>query len=404
MARPDFRKAGWIIAAAVHLGMHRIRTWLQAWWPGSEAGREIVETLLWTRVGLLLAGWVALALLPWQYLSPTFNTSSSPWILMWVRWDGIWYTQIAQHGYWTQALAFFPLYPLLIAVGHFVFRLGYDASAVVVANVSLLLFVFTLYHLVRETFDDTLARRAVWLVLIFPSAFFLSAAYTESLFLWLSTATFLALKRRRFVAAGIFGMLATLTRNEGLFLALAFFVVYYRDFGWRWRWQILGVLPIGLGLAAFMTYQWIDFGTPLAFMQAQAYWGRHITWPVLGFFWAVRTIWNGSPLQPNAVLSMIDLLAAISAGLLWIYGLKHRLPWDWLVYWAVLWLVDVSAPVASGESPLLSMSRLVLVIFPMFVTLAMLAERESWRRFLGFVLPMLQVVFFVTFATWHWIA
>ncbi len=384
--------------------MGRIRTWFRAWWPEGKAGRQLWQNLLFSRLALVLVGWIALAELPWQYYSPTYNSTQNPLLLMWIRWDALWYTGIASHGYWTQALAFFPLYPLLIAGGHFVLRMSFDLSAVVVSNVAMVLFMVTFYRLVREYYPETVARRSIWMALMFPTAFYLSAGYTESVFLWLTTAAFLASRRKQFWWAGIYGLLATLTRNEGVFVAFPFLWAYYQQYRFRITRRLLPIFLIPLAMVLFMVYQWRDFGNPLGFMAAQSYWGRHITWPWVGIFLAIGTIWQGGPLQPNAVLSMIDLVAAVASGVLWVYGFRRRMPPDWLSYWGVLWLIDISAPVPSGQSPLLSMSRLVLVLFPSFVALGILARNSGWRRMLQWILPSLQVVFFVLFATWHWIA
>ena len=381
-----------------------IRRRLKAWWPEGRAGRQLWQHLLFSRLALVLVGWIALALLPWQYYSPTYDTTSNPLILMWIRWDALWYTGIAAHGYWTQALAFFPLYPMLIAVGHFLLHLPVDVSAVVVSNVAMVLFVVTFYRLVSEYYGGLTARRSVWMALMFPTAFYMSAGYTESLFLWLTCAAFLASAKRQFWWAGVYGLFATLTRNEGLFVAFPFLWAYYQKHGFRLTRDIIPIFLIPLGLVIFMVYQWRDFGNPLGFMAAQSLWGRHITWPWNGIFMAIGTIWKGGPLQPNTILSMIDLVAALSSGALWVYSLKRRFPPDWLVYWGVLWLIDVAAPAPQGQSPLLSMSRLVLALFPSFVALGILARNSVWRRMLQWVLPSLQVVFFVIFATWHWIA
>lgn len=384
--------------------MRQLRLILTQWWPAGKAGRELWQNIVFSRLALVAVGWIALAELPWQYVSPTFNTTQNPLLLMWIRWDALWYTGIAAHGYWTQALAFFPLYPLIIAGGHFIFRMSFDLSAVVMSNVAMVLFLVTFFRLVREYYPESVARRAVWYALIFPTAFFLSAAYTESLFLWLTTAAFLFSRREKFWVAGVFGFFAALTRNEGVFVAIPFLWAYYQKYRYRLTRDIVPIFFIPLAILILMLYQWRDFGNPLGFMAAQAYWGRQITWPWVGIFLALRAIFEGGPLQPDAVLSMIDLLAALTSGVLWIYGFRRRMPLDWLVYWAVLWLIDISAPDPSGQSPLLSMSRLVLVLFPSFVALGILAKNSGWRRMLQWLLPFLQVIFFVIFATWHWIA
>lgn len=234
--------------------------------------------------------------------------------------------------------------------------------------------------------------------------FFMSAAYTEGLYMFLSTTVFWLAYRKKFWAAGIFGMLAALTRNEGAFTVIPILWSYYQSYGWTIKKSLWSVLLVPAGIVAFMIYQWRDFGSPLAFIAAQSYWGRQITWPWVGIFLAIKTIWHGSPLQPSTILSMIDLCAALIFMILWIFAWRRKFPVDWLAYWGILLLIDISAPDIHGRSPLLSMSRLVLILFPGFVMLGILAKHESWNRFFQWLLPMLQVTFFLIFATWHWIA
>lgn len=380
------------------------RKWVNRWWPEGADGQELFHLLLFSRLALLAAGWVGLARLPWNFYSPTYNVSPDPLVVMWIRWDALWYTGIAVHGYWSQALTFFPLYPLLIAGVHWITFLPIDVAALVVSNAAMVAYLVVLFRLVAETYNRELAVGAASMALLFPTAFFLSAAYTESLFLFLSVSAFWAARRRRFWWAALWGGLATLTRNEGVFLVIPMLWAYYKEYGWTWRRPLWSVLAIPAALGAFMVYQWADFGNPLAFVHAQAYWGRHITWPWVGIFLALKAVWSASPLQAEGVLSMIDLVAALSSMALWVYSWRHKLPFDWMAYWGILLIIDVSAPDPSGQSPLLSMSRLVLILFPAYVALAMLARRPSWKRFLHWMLPMLQVAFFLVFATWHWIA
>jgi Gpi18-like mannosyltransferase len=388
------------------------RRWKSEWWPEPDAARTLWEQLAFSRLALVALGWVALGLLPWQYVSPTYNVTTFPPVLMWIRWDALWYIDIANHGYWTAALAFFPLYPLVVAGVHWATGLTTPVAALVASNLALVGTVGALWLLVREYYPRAVADRAVTLLLMFPTAFYLSAAYTESLFLFTTVTAFLLAKRRRLWAAGVVGALAALTRNQGILTFLPILAAYGEQYGWKradggWNWRRWEILSAGipfLGLATYMVWQWVIFHSPLTFLSSEADWGRHVTWPWVGIAAAVATIWNGSPLQPAAVLSMIDLLFTLGFLVLWWVGRRQALPWSWLIYWALLWLIDVTAPDLYGESPLLSMSRLVLVIFPAFVTLGIITERPGWNRWCQWLFPMLQAVFFTIFATWHWIA
>ncbi len=371
--------------------------------PRSEL-REIVGLFVISRMTLVVVGWVALGRIPWGYYSPAYNLSQKAWLVMWLRWDALWYIRIARFGYFqTKALAFFPTYPLLIRAVHIVTRMPFDVSALVVANVMTIAFLVVFRALLAEYFPQAVRSRTLWAVLAFPTAFFLSAAYTEATFLFFSVTVFWLARRRRFWWGGAVAVFAVLTRNEGVFTVIPLLWQYYEAYGWRWRWNLLSVLLIPVAMFAFMGFQWQHFGNPLAFVAAQSAWGRHISPPWVGPWLAVQRIWLGNSLQASTVLSMIDLSFGLTSAALWMYS-RRRLPTDWMIYWAVLLLIDFSAPSPYGRSPLLSMSRLVLILFPMFAAVGILTENTTWQKMANWLFPMLQAVFFTIFATWHWIA
>lgn len=382
-----------------------MKAWLAERWRDPERGwREILETYVMSRFALVLVGMVALGRLPWGHYSPTYNVSPRPWIVMWIRWDALWYLHIARYGYdRPDALAFFPAYPMLVRFAHLGLGLSFPIAALVVSNGLAIGFLFAFWALLADYFPQAVRSRALYAAVAFPSAFFLSAAYTESTFLFFAIMVFLLAKRRRFWWAGAFAFGAALTRNEGVFTVVPILWQYYRAYGLRVRWELASVMTVPLAILGFMAFQWRYFGNPLAFVELQSAWGRHITWPFVGPWLAVKNIWSGATLQPATVLSMIDLSSGLASAALWVYSLR-KLPGDWMAFWAILWLVDVSAPNPYGRSPLLSMSRLVLVLFPAFAGLGVLTENSSWRRLVNWLFPLLQAIFFTIFATWHWIA
>ena len=157
--------------------------------------RVAAVPFLATRLPLLLAGVLSVALLPvsryvesyWliKGLDRAFDAFS--------RWDAWHYTRIALTGYVEgdpSRTAFFPLFPTLIRIlAELVGRTdrpGLFAAAVVVANIGLLLATMVLIALVRLDLDASDARRAAWYLLVFPTSLFLSAGYSESVFLLLT--------------------------------------------------------------------------------------------------------------------------------------------------------------------------------------------------------------------------
>src|SRR5882762_739002 len=109
----------------------------------------------------------------------------------WNRWDALVYIRIAQSGYHPPFdLAFFPLYPLLIAaIAHFLGSWSYFAVGMLLSNGMLLGAMFIIYELAKEMGGDQVARRTLLYLCIFPTAFFFFTAYNESLFILLTAAT-----------------------------------------------------------------------------------------------------------------------------------------------------------------------------------------------------------------------
>ena len=394
------------------------QAWLTAW-------RALWPDLLWSRVALVAVGFIALAFFPWVYVSPTYNVSRDPVVLMFTRWDAMWYIDIARRGYWFKALAFFHLYPAAIAGVRWLTGASAAWSALILSNLALVGTVAVFWRLVREYYGAPVASRTTRWLLLFPTAFFLSAAYTESLFLLGVVLTFwLAGPRQKIWWAGLTGFLAALTRNQGVLLVVPLLGAYWRVVHadttaprfWRWvRVELLALAMPVAGLLAFAGWQALVFHRADAFLAVQAAWGRAVEPPWVGMVAAIGNVLAGGPLQAPTILSMMDLLAALGFLGLLVVGVRQRLPWTWLAFAGAAWLMDVSAPALGGESPLLSMTRLVLVLFPGFVSLALVTESASqpnasaWRAgtvgtMWPWVLPMMQAMFFAIFATWRWVA
>ncbi len=130
--------------------------------------------------------------------------------------------------------------------------------------------------------NTEMSWRAQWYCLLavalFPTTFFFRAAYSESLFILLVGLFLLGIARHwpLEVLAGIAG-LATATRGPGVALTLPLVVYAWRRLEGR-TFVKRGALVAGLamlscwGLLAFMAYQWVEFGDPLAFAKVQYYW------------------------------------------------------------------------------------------------------------------------------------
>lgn len=145
-----------------------------------------------------------------------------------VAWDGTWYRDIALYGYDAlpdAALRFFPAYPLVARAVAWPFGGGSGAvswSLVLIANVCAVAAGILMWRLVvSERGDRELAGRSVVALTLFPTAFVLTWAYSEGMFLVGAVGLFLGVRTRRWWWAAAAGFLAGASRPLGVFLALA---------------------------------------------------------------------------------------------------------------------------------------------------------------------------------------
>jgi Gpi18-like mannosyltransferase len=153
-------------------------------------------------------------------------------------------------------------------------------AGVALSNVAFFFALAIVYRSVDRRVDADAARWATIVLGTFPFAIFTGVVYTEALFLCLSAAALDNFDGKRYLVAGIFGALASATRVVGVMLVPAMLFAWLRDR--RDRGALAAAVLSGAGLACFMLYQYVHFGTPLAFIAAQHYWmsfpGSATTW------------------------------------------------------------------------------------------------------------------------------
>ena len=338
----------------------------------------------------------------------------------WAHWDGAWYSEIATRGYGARApesTAFFPLYPLFVRSG--ISLVG--GPAVWGVLISLLCTAFALYFVYRiaENLYGAGAARASTLALaFFPTAFFLNAVYTEALFLALTAgAVWAARVRGNLLLAGLFGALATASRNLGVLLLIPLCLEWVRrrqTFGLR---GLAGLAVVPSGLVAYALFLRQRFGDPLVFASQQsAYWERELTGPLttLGRAWRDAgagmkyvldppALFLGAPAGPSLEASnTLNLVFLVFFLLVVLVGFVV-LPQDLSVYTALVVLLPVLTP--APQFPLMSLPRFVLGAFPVFLVLGYLLSRSRLALVSYLVLAGgLGIALTALFTTWRWVA
>ncbi len=302
---------------------------------------------------------------------------------VWTRWDGGTYTHIAAAGYPSLVdVAFFPLFPLL---EHIVMPLTGgvpSAAGLLIANVSSLAAVLGLAAYVRGLgWQSATAVLTVGLFLAFPTAFFAAAPYTEGLFLALVIWSLRALQTRNYLLAGVLGLFASATRQAGVLLVVPFLIEYLRLHDWKPRSllgpQILWCALIPLGLVAYMAYLVSRGLSPLAFAQVEHAWGRNPAPPwvsVAAGFRMVAISW-GTPEVRRHILDLASVLLMLALCVYgWVTSIRRRefALMAGLAFCSLALIMSISAP--DSTWPLLSQSRYMLEMLPLFAVLARLLQ------------------------------
>ena len=323
---------------------------------------------------LLLLGIAGLSLLIVR--KGDFFTSPSGILDWFLRWDTGWYLGIANEGYsYTpgaqSSVAFFPLYPAVIALLGKILG-GPVIAGYLVSNLALYGALVFLWKWIRyEYADSKLATNGCWFLLIGPVSFFFSTLYTESTFLFFSVGCLYFGRNQKWLAAGLLGYGASLTRNIGIFLVPALLWEYYN--AWRHAEPsarrisfstIACCLLPGLGLATYMAYLWNAFGDPLAFSRVQHAWARKLTFP-----WKVFYPWRIASMEPFYCYWFLGVVAstlfAIAAGF-------------WLrVRFATMLIIIVPLLLYFSTNNLESIPRYISILFPLYLIAALLS-RKSW--------------------------
>ncbi len=291
-------------------------------------------------------------------------------------WDGAFYRDLAERSYGeapAEALRFFPLLPWLGRGLGMVLLGRSDVALLVLVNLAALTAAALLHRLVLvERGDASLARRAAWLLALFPGSFVLVFAYAEALMLVATIGAFLAARTGRWGWAAAAGFAAGLSRPLGAVLALALLVEAVR--GWRHagrRDRLLRLVataaPVG-GLVAFLGFATTTGAGWLEPLRIQEPFRGELVDPLSRLVRAVADLAGAERLgdglhAPFAVGFVI--LAVVVA---------RRLPASFTIFAATI------VAVALAAENLNSLERYALSAFPLVIALATVTRRSPWDR------------------------
>ncbi len=316
-------------------------------------------------------------------------------ISIWNTWDTHHYLNIAKEGYSSSMvdekhllIVFFPLYPFLIKIFSLVFQ-DHLLSALLVSNIAYIFAVFYLYKLVHIDFEKEDALRSIIYFSIFPTAYFLHAAYTESLFLALTLASFYYARKDRWALSGVIGMLAAATKITGIILLPVLVIEYLSQREYKKeniRKDILWILVIAIGFVLYLVLNYITYGDPLKFLEIQGeHWSKSLAIPTKGFLNAWVGIFGRTP-EYSMSVGLFEIVFSVLGLILIIYSF-FRLRFSYSLYALATWLIITSTSFWQ------SIPRYTLTIFPIFIALAIIGRRKE----INYIIIFLSLIFYALF-------
>lgn len=388
-----------------------------------------------TRLLLVLTGFAALTLFPahpvesWMGLSfPDHNLIDG-----WVRWDSFWYESIIDPhprfvpSYLSNA-NFFPFYAWVSWIAALPFRPFLDLEhaffigGLIVSSVSFVLGLKAVERFTTAVAGPEAAMRTVWLIAVFPFSFFFTAVYSDALYFCLCAWSITLAVEGRWYPACALAAMAMMTRIPGIALLPALGIEYWRQASrptgerenGRTGGQANGIVSVRtLAYLAILAsgpiviasyYQW-RYGNPLEFLHArQVGWNRASG--LAGYardfnYFFEPPIFNCTGVAdcikefaPTRALLGVTYLLLLPASIAVVLSGARTMG----VAATTFALVSIALALPNGFD---GVGRFTLVLFPFFVSLALLLRRRAAFVTVCVLCVPLLLLFFAQFARWR---
>lgn len=311
--------------------------------------------------------------------------------------DGAHYHFLAVNGYGSQLISdtgipgealyvFFPAYPFLARM---ISMTGLDLriAFVLLSNVFQIVSAFLLY---RITDDKEAASRSVILFFMSVDSVFFGAAYTESMFIFLTLLAYILYREgKNAYFTGIIIGLSILTRNVGVFIyaaILAGMIIKHENIQRIIKMYIPATI-IGLYYPVFC---FIKSGSFIPFMSYQSLWYSTIRLPFSAVVTDLFHMLNGN--MRTCIPSIISI-SAIFAGIISIYiAIKKREDIVIIIYMALSMILFVCLYKNTDKmAATSSVFRYVYAMFPVYAELGKI-KNVTIREILYVLMPEMSII------------
>ena len=324
----------------------------------------------------------------------------------WMQWDVWHFKAIAEFGYnkgepsGAPLAAFFPGLPYLMRFVGWI-GIGPVAGGIVISLVASAVAGIALARLAQYEFPQlgNFGPKVALIWFAAPVGVFLAAPYTEALFCAFAFPGWLAARQGRWAKASILIALAATVRVSGIFLAFALVVEFLTSKKRDWLsipWLAMPAVPV----LAFMAYLKQIHGSWFAWQEAQEKgWAREFTKPWVSLMHTVEAATKGHFAADRSDWTWMFRaeLVALFVGLALLVWLLRRRSWG-----EAAWVASTIAAFVTSFW-IYSLTRATLLWWPLWIGLAVLAERRRWlgRLYLAVAIP-LAAIWAAAFFTGRW--
>ena len=325
--------------------------------------------------------------------------------------DSYWYQSIAEKGYpevktkkdlgafkngksiKQSKWAFFPFYPLLNKINFTIFKLNFDDSAFLLSFIFSIMSILGMYWFSLIFYNDqSLALYTTLILFCSPFTFYFSMFYTEAIYLTFMVFSFIAIYHNKYLLLSLLIIPLVLLRPNGIFILIPLYLYHLERQEILTNFKVKFVEIISpknlfksisfltgiLTFLLFLLYQYKKTGFLFAFIFAQKGWNRELTFPLFSFFSSESEV-----MQINSIFTIIIIIYSII--------IRKKLP----LSLTVLICISVMLPLFSGS--VMSMTRFVSVIFPLFLIFSKSLYHYKYK--FSFLIILL-IFHFLSFYTW----
>lgn len=343
----------------------------------------------------------------WPPSPPTARWLERIFISPWERWDAVWYAKIVGQGYSAGdgTAAFNPLFPMLAKPAFWLTGLPI-LGLLLVSSIASVCLLKAFEALARLDLEPDAARTSTLLLVTCPVAFSLFVPYTESTFLLMSVLCLYWARGQRWWWAGFAAGLATLTRQQGVFLALPLAWELWEASGRKFReavcqwanWLSIVLIPVCLlPWIAYRAFVLNDFSTTTK--SSVSFLGELLISPstdkvvsVYAFMWPWQSL--GLALHKLQAAPEYSLCIDLTLGAIFVVLTVVTWPGMRISYRLyVLMILFVSFSDHTGPVyPYMGLPRHLFLAFPVFIGLGTFFG-SIWSRLFGVAVGSLGLFF-----------